>query len=95
MNILFNSSLALPTVIPKLYQGLASNQDANTINAIISSGYGIKNAPTDRGLCILTLPYTESLELYRSQICIDIESKTAPMWVRVCVRGSWSAWRLI
>ena len=88
-----NGEMALPATFAKLYNGQVSLVgDANAPDALVMSGYSIKNAPTSSGVTILTLPYPTSG--YHSQLCICVEdANQTQAWIRNCKRGIWTNWR--
>lgn len=82
-----------PSYFPKLYRSLPTGYDANNIDCILADGWGLKNTPTDDGLCILTFPYSESS--YSAQLCINVESSSCDAWIRTKKLGKWSQWKML
>ena len=82
-----------PSYFPKLYRALPTGYNVNELDCILASGWGLKNTPVDRGICVITFPYHS--RSYSAQICIDVESEVCDAWIRTKTSDTWNPWQMI
>lgn len=89
------NKLNLPSYFRRFFQdgySPSTMANANEPDAMVMTGYGIANAPTQGGVIIFTMPYYSAGGSYYSQICFAVQNTSNVMYIRVCNDGTWNAW---